>query len=182
MAFCPRLPTAPESNCIRSLYLCLRQVWERSCVHPDSYLWCFRPPGSERETKMVLPLSTTSTDNPAARCGLGRPLPPLQTDVGDNLLAYTWTRGPHLARRALKHSWLGGVAAAIKAGAGSACGARTPPPPQELAARKGSGREGRSQRFLAALILYAWTSITWSRTSIQRWILLQMSPVRPRSH
>lgn len=151
MAFCPRLPTATESNCIRSLYLCLRQVWERSCVHPHSYLWCFRPPGSECETKMVLPLSTTSADNPAASCGLGRPLPLLQADVGDNVLAYTWTRGPHLARRALKHSWLGGLAAAIKARAWSVCGARTPPPRQELAARKGSGSEGPSQRFLAPL-------------------------------
>lgn len=55
-----------------------------------------------RETKTVLPLSATSADNPAARCRLGRPLPPLQTDVGDNLLAYTWTRAP--APRALKHS------------------------------------------------------------------------------
>lgn len=53
----PRLPTATESSRVRSLYLCLRQVWERSCVHPRSYLWCWRPPGSGRETKTVLPLS-----------------------------------------------------------------------------------------------------------------------------
>lgn len=150
VAFGSPLPTAAESHCIRSLHLCLRQVWERSCVHPGSYLWCFGPPGSERETKTVLWLSVTSADNPAARSRLGRPLPLLQTDVGDNLLAYTWTRGPNLARRALKHSWLGGVAAAIKACAWRVRSPRTPPPLQELAARKGSGSEGRrdcSRRF-----------------------------------
>lgn len=143
MAFGPHLPTATESNCIRSPHLCLRQVWERSCVHPYSYLWCFGPPGSECETKTVLLLSTTSADNRAARSRLGRPLPLLQTDVGDNLLAYTWTCGPNLARRALKHSWLGGVAATIKAYAWCVCSPRTLPPLQELAERKGSGSEGR---------------------------------------
>lgn len=149
--FLSRLPTATESNCIRSLYLRLRQVWDRSCVHPHSYLWCFRPPGSECETKTVLPLSTTSADNRAARCGLGRPLPPPQTDVGDNLLAYTWTRGPTFARRALKHLWLRGAAATIKASAWSACSPPTPPPWQELAAPKGGGSGGQSERFLAPL-------------------------------
>lgn len=51
----------------------------------------------------------------------GEAVPLRRTDVGDNLLAYTCTRGPNLARRALKHSWLGGVVTAIKARARPAC-------------------------------------------------------------
>lgn len=142
MAFCPRLPTATESNCIRSLYLCLRQVRERSCVHPRSYLWCFKPPGSERETKTFLPLSTTSADNPAARCGPGRPLPPLQTDVGDNLLAHTWKR----AVRCNIHD-----CEELQPQSKPRPGCRTPPPRQGLAASIGSGSEGQSERSLAPL-------------------------------
>lgn len=102
------LPTAVESNCIRSLHLCLRQVWKCSCVQPGSYLWCFRPPGCECETKTILLFSTTSSDNPAARCELSEARPLLQTDVRDYLLANTWMRDPNLIL-ALKHSWLRGV-------------------------------------------------------------------------
>lgn len=50
------------------------------------------------------------------------------------------------------------------------------------AARKRARERARAGDCSPALILYAWTSITWSRTSIQQWILPQTSSVRPPSH
>lgn len=167
-AFCPGLPTAMESNRIRSLYLCLRQVWERSCVHPCSYLWCFGPPGSGWDQNGPAALSLlrwqcgcSQAAGEAAAAAANRCR---QQPAGSHLAAtlpprQRWdlhgSEGAQPQSKPAPGSWRRGEAA----GAGA--------------------RDAGMAR--AALILYAWTSMTWSRTSIQPWIL-HMSPVRPPRH
>lgn len=66
------LPGSPvslttQSNHIRSLYLCPRQVRQSSCVHPPLYLWCWSPSGGKWESRKYSGCleKTTSADNPA---------------------------------------------------------------------------------------------------------------------
>lgn len=56
-----------QSNHIRSLYLCPRQVRQCSCVHPPLYLWCWSPSGGKWESRKCSGCleKTTSADNPA---------------------------------------------------------------------------------------------------------------------
>ena len=115
MALCPHLPTTTESNYIRSLYLCLRHVWERSCVHPHSTFSVSAPGRQMRDQNCSATLNYICWQSCSLAAGCRGPAPPRWTDVGDNLLAHTCTSFPNLTDCELKHLWLRGLPSTIKA-------------------------------------------------------------------
>lgn len=115
MALCPHLPTTTESNYIRSLYLCPRHVWECSCVHPQSTFTVSAPRWQMWDQNCSATLNYICWQSSSLAAGCWGPVPPLQTDVGNNLLAHTCTSFPNLTDCWLKNLWLQGLPATIKA-------------------------------------------------------------------
>lgn len=90
------LPTTTESNYVRSLYLCLRHVWERSCVHPHSTFSVSAPRRQMWDQNCSATLNYICWQSCSLAAGCQGPVPPLETDVGSNLLAHTCISFPNL--------------------------------------------------------------------------------------
>lgn len=148
----PVSPPPRSQTTLDLLFMPKASLGAQLCPPPSSYLWCFRPPGSEWETKTVQPLSTASADNRALAAGQGGCCRHCQQMLATTCAARTCTAPWNIHDSKDPR-------ATIKA---------RPDRP----ARREPGSPG------VALILYASTSIPWSRTSIQRWILPRTSPVR----
>lgn len=185
MAFRPRLPTATESNCIRSLYSRLRQVRERSCVHPLLLPLVFQA-SRQREGDQNGPAALNYL-----RWQSGRSLPAGggRCRRGEQMSATTCELTPGRAARTSRpraETFMtprtGGRHQSPAPGPPAAPQPRRPAAWRGLAAPTGSRSTGAEQEVSGvALILDAWTSVTGSRTSV-RPRMLPLSPLRPRSH
>lgn len=118
----PVSPPPRSQTTLDLLFMPKASLGAQLCPPPSSYLWCFRPPGSEWETKTVQPLSTASADNRALAAGQGGCCRHCQQMLATTCAARTCTH------RALKHSWLQGPARHHQSSAGPASAARAGEP------------------------------------------------------
>lgn len=140
-----------QSQTILDLFICARGMFGSAAVSTPNLPLVFQPPGGKWETKTVLPLSTTSADNPAA--SLQAAEDPCRCHRQPASSHLYWHPQPHHCW--LKNGWLQGLPSAIKAPSLS-CMQPLTRPPSALAGNMeevGEGRVGR--KALAALILHA---------------------------